>query len=546
MRWCEKRGLLDDLFNPHKQPDALATELAWWFATNYVGNQSEEGLAAVRRKGQLLSSTLWIRIAWQLWRHHDEIEPEILAKWIAVLVRSASHVLNRSDLLEYILSACKHPDDDRSALVLFQYLVRPEINLKEAMNFSAYGEGESRLVIFEISLVGNDYWLRHTWEQLFRPNIQSFAENLEPILTSQLQQIHSLLRSTGEATETWDPVSYGRSAIGAHGQNSGHHSTDFLIGAARDVIESLLSNSGDAGSSIIGKWAASEAPVLRRLAIHGMAKSSHLSPDAKIAWLLGKGWLFTDQLKHEVFQLLKAAYPSSDNTTKGSLLEEAMANIAESGAEEDEARHADYRVFNLLVWLAQSAPDCGLTLEKLRQVQSSHPEFGPREHPDLDHWTSFGWEQPLSEEPDPDPRFRQFRVEELLAKEPESIVDLLIAEQTPSPVYYNVVQAVASSFDWGWRLAEALKTRSALNTPLGKSLVRGWSRSRLSEDDWARVLSLLNSEQALFEHKESIAEFLFKGVDIPDGNLPYSLLSEAEPISEKVWGLLERHSNGGG
>lgn len=541
LRWCENRGLLDDLFDPVKQPDALGTTLAWWFAANYVGNQSEEGLAVVQRKGTLLSSTLWRRVAWHLWTKHDEICPEMRTKWIIVLLSSASHVFDRQQFLEYILSVCKHPDDDRSALLLFQYLIRPEVILKKAINFSAYGEGGSRLVRFEASIIGDEYWLRNIWQGLFRPNIESFADNLEPMLTNRLQQIHLLLQATGEATEAWDPVSDRRSAIEAHGQNSVPDRVDFLIDAARDVIESLLVTSRERASSILDNWARSDVPIFRRLAIHGMAKSNNVSPDAKISWLLEKGWLFSARLKHEVFQLLKAAYPSSNDATKRTLLAEVMANLAESGAEEDGARHADYQVYNLLVWLSQAAPDCTILLEQLMQVQSMHPEFGPQEHPDLDSW-SFSWEQPHSEEPDPDPRYRHFQVEDLLAKEPESIVDSLIAEQSVGTVCYNVAQAVATSFAWGWTLAAALKTRSALNTPLGESLISGWSRSRLSEGDWANVLSILNSEQGLLEHKEAIADFLFKGVDIPDGNLPYSLLSEGEALSEKVWDLLERHS----
>lgn len=542
LRWCENRGLLDDLFDPLSKPDDLASELALWFATNYVGSHSEDGLSSVQRKGPLLSWILWNQIAAHLWRRHDTIDPVIRAKWVPVLLRSAPHVFNRDMLLEYILSACKHPDDDRSALLLFQYLIRPEVVLKKAINFSAYGEGERRLVRFEASIIGDEYWLGNTWQGFFRPNIESFAEDLEPMLTNRLQQIHLLLQSTGEATEAWDPVSDRRSAVEAHGQNSVPDSVDFLIDAARDVIESLLVNSRERASSILDNWARSDVPIFRRLAIHGMAKSNNVSPDAKISWLIEKGWLFSARLKHEVFQLLEAAYPSSDDATKKTLLEETMANLAESGAEEDEARHADYRVYNLLVWLSQAAPDCAILLEKLKQVQSMHPEFGPQEHPDLDSWMSFSWEQPHSEEPDPDPRYRQFQVEDLLAKEPESIVDSLIAEQSVGTVCYNVAQAVATSFAWGWTLAAALKTRSALNTPLGESLISGWSRSRLSEGDWANVLSILNSEQGLLEHKEAIAEFLFKGVDIPDGNLPYSLLSEGEALSEKVWDLLERHS----
>ncbi|HKQ08137.1 MAG TPA: DUF4020 domain-containing protein [Blastocatellia bacterium] len=539
LRWCENRGLLDALFDPHGKANDLADELSKWFAANFVGNQSEDGLGTIQRKGPLLSAILWNRIAWHTWHHHDEIDPVIRAKWIILLLRSAPHVLFRNQFLEYNLSACRPPDDNRSALLLFEYLVTPEVVLEKAIDLSAYGETTRRQARFKVSLVGDDYWVRQSWQQVFHPHIESFASDLEPIVTSRLQQIHSLLRATGEANETWDPVSYGRSAIEEHGQNSGLYKIDILIEAARDIIECLLVTNSELASSILSKWAASESPILQRLAIYGIAKSEHVSPDAKIAWVLDEGWLFRTQLKHEVFQLLNAAYPASNEATKNGLLEQAMANLAGQGTEPDEALHADYRVYNLLVWLSQAAPDCPITSEKLQYVQSLHPEFAPREHPDLDHWMTFSWGAPFDEESASDPRYQQFQTEELLSREPESIVESLIAEQASGHVMNNVTQAVRESFDWRWKLAEALRTRAVLGTPLGNAMIRGWTRTRLSETDWTNVLGLLQSEQTLLVHASTIAELLAKSVDIPDGSLPYSLLSQIETMSEMVWPLLE-------
>jgi hypothetical protein len=117
------------------------------------------------------------------------------------------------------------------------------------------------------------------------------------------------------------------------------------------------------------------------------------SSNEKLQWLLTNNWLFVYGLKHEVFQLLKAAYPQADEAVRQWLLNDVEIYLAGSDSgEEDPAavRMRSYEVYNLFYWLVQIAPHCSLARQKLSEIQDRHPEFQPREHPDLD-WYSAEW-----------------------------------------------------------------------------------------------------------------------------------------------------------
>jgi hypothetical protein len=142
-------------------------------------------------------------------------------------------------VLEDMLSACHHPDDDLSAVLLFEYLTRPRILLQPSLRgFAREAESIPR-VRFTVELACEGHQLRDTWEELFKPNIGHFAATLAPIVTEHLQAAHAWLRATGAATGRWDPANFDRSAIEAHPQDAYPKAFDVLIDVARDVIAYL-------------------------------------------------------------------------------------------------------------------------------------------------------------------------------------------------------------------------------------------------------------------------------------------------------------------
>ena len=57
--------------------------------------------------------------------------------------------------------------------------------------------------------------------------------------------------------------------------------------------------------------------------------------------------------------------------------------------------------FNLLGWLASSAPELRMATTAFEQAQGAHPEYGQREHPDLNRYGSFGFVEDALRSPQP-------------------------------------------------------------------------------------------------------------------------------------------------
>jgi hypothetical protein len=266
LRWADDQQAFDGLFQQVRSVDYLAREMAYWFADNFVVEYPEEALALVQRHGQRLNPTLWYAIAQKLASADARPEPQVLARWVTFLLSSPPLDDTRM-LLDVQLKACRYPEDSISAILLFEYLTRPLPRLKRTFS------SEGTVVRPEIEVEGCVYVLKEVWQEFFRPNLGQFADKLERIVVSHLQQASLILRSVGQATDRWDPLSFGRSAIEPHEQDFRYTGMDVLIDATRDILEWTLAHEPQHARNMIEEWVESDILLLRRLAVHGITQS---------------------------------------------------------------------------------------------------------------------------------------------------------------------------------------------------------------------------------------------------------------------------------
>ena len=182
------------------------------------------------------------------------------------------------------------------------------------------------------------------------------AERLEPILTNHLRHAHLLLQATGKAHGHRDPFSYGRSAIEHDPQDQYGPGIEILIDAARDVLEWMLIQKPDQAQTMITAWSHSGVPILRRLAIHGITESALLSADEKLSWIQSRNWLYTSGLRHEVFRLLKHAYPAASDPHRLAILKHVSRGPEGHDAEEIDEEARPYHIYRFLFWLHSVSP----------------------------------------------------------------------------------------------------------------------------------------------------------------------------------------------
>ncbi len=185
-------------------------------------------------------------------------------------------------------------------------------------------------------------------------------------------------------------------------------------------------------------------------------------------------------------------------------------------------------------WLAQSAPDCLITKKRLDEFVEAHPDFRPREHPNLDWWVGpGGFVSPVS----------PLGTDEILSSTPEKLLaDLAAAKRDefdgPSRegLLRGVSEAVARRYEWSLDLTRTLKAREFWESDLWKAIVNGWARADLTEDQWTAALTtLLNTSQIISAVTYEGTQLLEGGIAKPSHAIPIACFSLSVQVSEKLW-----------
>ena len=189
---------------------------------------------------------------------------------------------------------CSSPETRDAALILFRYLTKPIMRLKEELDWRIFdGTTFGKRPEFELTVRGSEYGLREAWDKIFKPNLSAFATAIKQIIVLHFQHAHDLLLATDQISVDWDPLSSWRQAIEEHERNQYlGRPVNVLIDAARDIDRM------DAGASTRGFPRAhprlepepSFDPEARRTS--RPASTPALSPDQKLRWLLEKDWLY--------------------------------------------------------------------------------------------------------------------------------------------------------------------------------------------------------------------------------------------------------------
>jgi hypothetical protein len=289
-----------------------------------------------------------------------------------------------------------------------------------------------------------------------------------------------LLNAAGRVGDHWEPMSFARSAIEPHEQNRASRKWGLVVDVARDLLDWVIEHRPTHAQRIIDGWLAATPPLLKRLAIYGTGKRTDLAPDDALTLVEQHGWLYESSLKHEVFQLLARVFPNATEAAQQRLIAHSQAKPILEGedADEEKKRITTYERYNLAVWLNRIAPESPVAAEHLKALQSANPEFGPRDHPDLDRWISAGFRGPRS----------PLSAEELLGKAPAEAATYLL-EFNPDGVRFDepdrhglltmLEKGAAQNVGWALELASELVRRKEWKADLWNSLLNAWRGAEL-------------------------------------------------------------------
>ena len=528
LEWAQSLPVFRQLFLPTGELDAAAGQLGQWFADNFVPDSSYQGLLAIQEHGGTLHPLVASRAAMALNRN-PRPAAAVIGRWVPVLVTPGSCASGFT--LSMLLSSSRWPDDRDSALLLLDHLLAPRQILTRRFSFT-----DERAVDSSISaLTGDDYALRQAWDQFFRPHLDELAAPVAAISERHLRNAHLILSASGRASDQWDISSFDRSGIEPHPQDSPSQPFDMLIDIARDCLAALSVHKPDQAAGIITSWAASPVPLLRRLAVYGYTRRTDVSADDKLRWAISNKLLYDGTVKHELFLLVGRALPAA-SASRDELLEGVKNGPDDdelgNGSEESRA----YVIYNLLHWITEKAPDFTDAQSALTELEADHPNFAPREHPDLDVVISGGFTGPHSPV-----TVRQ--VLEMTA--PEDVDWMLEYQGEVQPETWMdrlgllsvIGEAATASPDWAVKIAGQLNDKQNWDSDLWPVLIDGWwhSAATLEAGQASDIISQLNRHQSPYRIISSVTHLFYTLVKRQD--FPRPVLDQMEEYALKLWDI---------
>ena len=414
--WLDQRGILNALFG-----DGTLSErdqvLSWWLIDRFAYDQADKLFLLIGKHNMRLNPYFWDALGRTIGREEASQDKNILSRWISLLLDTTSMHESTNDLLYHIGKCCIRHEILDSLLQVFDTMASSRLRLKEGISRNSDdGDSESPPVDMELPLIGNYSQLERLWKGGLKPQLSQIAEPLLDLVIRRLKEQYHTSHAWQKATREYEHASYRRSAIEPHKQDKYPHPIDMLINIARDCLERLALNQAETAAQWCDRLVGSDAPLLRRLAVHGMSKRDDLTADEKIDWLLTHIGLHDWCAHHEIFIAVKSVYPDASLQYRESLIKAVWDYHWRNDEDSDIERRTAYKHFAWFDWLHKAYPDCALAKQALDKVLAKY-SFEPSEHPDLTRWYESGPVESQS----------PWTVEELLAKSAADWLDDLLS-----------------------------------------------------------------------------------------------------------------------
>ena len=543
IQWLETNGYLGNLFG--SSVEALSErdlELAKWLSNNFVYDHPHELFHLISRHQSTIHRQLWhalgYTIGFETTRH---IEVQHLERWVSLLLQTVPpgpFIGSIKFILPSLARKCADHNLVDGLLNIFVTMTSCRLEVSSLLPFMDEPQIDAGWSLYPtLEFAYGESELREFWRSILKPKMEDVVEAILAITVDRMAHSRRVFSAWDSASGRGDYISYGRSAIESHEQNSDSDAVDVLIGVTRDCLEYLASERPLVCAQWCERLLREGSLILRRLALHALVLRLDLTADEKASWLLTNVDLTDIGCRHEIFRSMRALYPLANPETRQLVLNTVEAIAPQESETEDEELTVTYEKLDWLHWLHGSDPSCESAKRSLEGLWEQYPEFQPSEHPDfLVHTTTV--QQTAPETP--------LNVDELVYRTPRECVDDLLSFHVVTPfgrdrrgLVLAVEGAAIENFDWGLDLADVLIGVGNWDADIWPPLMLAWARE-LDADRHRQVLARLGIGELQQKHPRSIAELL--RALVKDGGRPYAteLLLEANDLSITLWDSLDR------
>lgn len=508
-----------------------AAVLGQWYSNTFIADPAMHGAAlqTAQRLGQRFTDNLYQASSWaaEQLASKDEVAGRRWKTFLATSIQGQSAPPKLGMLLPY------RPDEQDEHLAVFRVAVRPQLVLKRRWFVS--GEDSAAIPDAEVTWTADEDSLAAHLSQAVEHSAAG-DPSLGSLLEDALGNAYDLLNAY-HGERSFDPLSFGRSAIEQHPQDDHRDPIDALIDALRDYGLKALPVLPD----LPERWWDRGHELFRRIAIHLVTEDESRTAEQKLQWILDRDALYSSGLKHETFRFLSLATPLVRDTLRATLLSRVVAgpSFPEDMANRDQ--HTAYATYNLLVWLTREVPDWSEAAEEFARTQAANPTFGPRDNPDFDHWSSGGtWGGRLPIDPED---FIQQADKDIAAPFDALLARDYSERNFDEPTWddaLSVVRRVAELRpDFGeriWGLISLGDFSAERAGDLRRAIIGGWERADLGQVA-GRATSLVQSEVGVVESARSVSQFLVaqirKQVEIDET----PVIASMREIANQLWQL---------
>jgi hypothetical protein len=475
IKWCYKEKFFEKAFqNDIENINDVELEFINWFASLSVEKNFEASFEIIEkeRRNKTLNNYFILYSALAMHRLKNLPKRKFLAKWISITFSDQNNL--SKDYLAYILLKCNLKEHKDEILILLDKLLKPnEANHRE--NGSAV-----------------KHWLPDVWKKILKPNLKSFALELESIISYNLH-LHEINNKSKSGVINYMT----RAAIEEHQYNHKLYLIDSIIDCARDLLDFFITENKSLAQEIINSWYKKNTIILKRLAIYGVVKLN-LNKSEKFEWLIKNNEILNSQLRYENFALIKNIYPNLNDKDRNKLIKFA--------------KYENYELYNFLEWLKESDPKCQIVENNLNNVKKNNPEFSKRDHPDLSSYMWSGSRRSSS----------AITKDEFRKLDNDKIINILENYQEKDNIGFSkrddlireFQQAVKDSdFYWSYNIAKLLITKSIFLDDVWRAILRAWKEMELDQKDKFSVFYLLLNNEFLFKNHFEISKFLSKNAE---------------------------------
>jgi hypothetical protein len=535
--WMDARNHLDKLFSGGElsERDKL---LAQWLAENFVIEHPDSMFNLFASNGLSLNPSFWWSIGRELGVMKEKtLEDSALKRWVTILLSTAPPQADHHVLM-WLAERCAHHGVIHLTLKVFFRLIQHRLSIKPGFDWYDQ-EKDGRIPPLEMDciLCGDNWSLNEVWTNCLKPNMDVVIQPLLSGIILRLEEIHNDFMAWDKASPEWDPSSYGRSAIEQHEQDRHPEAIDVLIDAVRDALESLANDTPALLDAWIQRLVASDAPLLRRLAVHAITVHPSMSADECLKWLLDHVDLSDSGVHHEMYRAVARSYAAASNNARQSVVDTILACKQPASGTWSAEKVTEWTHFEWLSWLLQATPGCAIAEAALAPIKDKYPKWTPSKHPDFTHWSGsadwIGSQSPWS-------------IEQLLAQDPNAQIDDLLSfkgTQFDGPDRAGLIATVKDACKqqtlWGFALLEALSKRSLYSSDLFPAVMRGLGEADLTVEQWRTLLTAIEIPKLQVAYPSAAARLLQSIVK--DGGKPFALdlLEQANTIAVSLWHALE-------